>query len=98
MGHSRRHSALRALYRRDNRGRVSACAFGGGPGWSMLLWTAALFVVVEPIVGHVIEPLLYGLTGRSRGLGDLLDCAVGAHWAHSRNPADRLPGGARPTC
>jgi predicted PurR-regulated permease PerM len=30
------------------------------PGWSMLLWTAALFVVVEPVVGHVIEPLLYG--------------------------------------
>jgi predicted PurR-regulated permease PerM len=30
------------------------------PGWSMLLWTAALFLVVEPVVGHVIEPLLYG--------------------------------------
>jgi predicted PurR-regulated permease PerM len=30
------------------------------PGWSMLLWTATLFLVVEPIVGHVIEPLLYG--------------------------------------
>jgi predicted PurR-regulated permease PerM len=35
------------------------------PGWSMLLWTAALFLVVEPLVGHVIEPLLYG---RSTGL------------------------------
>jgi len=30
------------------------------PGWAMLLWTAALFLVVEPVVGHVIEPLLYG--------------------------------------
>jgi predicted PurR-regulated permease PerM len=30
------------------------------PGWSMLLWTAALFVVVEPFVGHVLEPLFYG--------------------------------------
>ena len=30
------------------------------PGWSMLLWTAALFLVVEPVLGHVIEPLLYG--------------------------------------
>jgi predicted PurR-regulated permease PerM len=30
------------------------------PGWSMLLWTAALFLVAEPVVGHVIEPLAYG--------------------------------------
>jgi predicted PurR-regulated permease PerM len=30
------------------------------PGWSMLLWSAALFVIVEPLVGQVIEPLLYG--------------------------------------
>jgi predicted PurR-regulated permease PerM len=26
------------------------------PGWSMLLWTLALFVIVEPIVGHLIKP------------------------------------------
>jgi predicted PurR-regulated permease PerM len=26
----------------------------------MVVWTAALFIVVEPIVGHVIEPMLYG--------------------------------------
>jgi predicted PurR-regulated permease PerM len=31
-----------------------------GPGWAMVLWTAALFLIVEPIVGHVVEPLLYG--------------------------------------
>src|SRR5829696_9101477 len=30
-----------------------------GPDWSMALWTVALFGVVEPIVGHVIEPLVY---------------------------------------
>ena len=24
-----------------------------GPGWTMVLWTAALFLVVEPLVGHV---------------------------------------------
>src|SRR5215217_6881565 len=33
-----------------------------GHGWEMVLWTAALFVIVEPIVGHGIEPLLYGHT------------------------------------
>jgi predicted PurR-regulated permease PerM len=30
------------------------------PGWSMLLWTAALFLVVEPVVGQGIEPVLFG--------------------------------------
>ncbi len=30
------------------------------PGWSMMLWTAGLYVGVEGIIGQVIEPLLYG--------------------------------------
>ena len=30
------------------------------PGWSMVLWTAALYVVVEGITGQMIEPLVYG--------------------------------------
>ena len=30
------------------------------PGWTMVIATAALFLIVEPIAGHVIEPLLYG--------------------------------------
>ena len=39
-----------------------ALAAAVDPGWSMLIWTAALFLAVEPVVGHVIEPLLYGHT------------------------------------
>src|SRR5277367_2212955 len=31
-----------------------------GPGWTMVLWTAALFLIVEPIAGQVVEPLVYG--------------------------------------
>ena len=31
-----------------------------GVGWTMVLWTAALFLVVEPIVGQGIEPLVFG--------------------------------------
>ena len=31
-----------------------------GEGWSMVLWTVLLFAVVEPLIGHVIEPLAYG--------------------------------------
>jgi predicted PurR-regulated permease PerM len=37
-----------------------AISFAADPGWSMTLWTAALFLVVEPIIGQVLEPLLYG--------------------------------------
>ncbi|MBL8588716.1 MAG: AI-2E family transporter [Methylobacteriaceae bacterium] len=32
------------------------------PGWTMLIWVLALFLVVEPLVGHVAEPLLVGHT------------------------------------
>src|SRR4051812_17967305 len=31
-----------------------ALAVAIDPGWSMLLWTLALFLIVEPVVGHVI--------------------------------------------
>lgn len=32
------------------------------PGWTQVLWTIALYAVIEPVVGHVIEPLLQGQT------------------------------------
>jgi predicted PurR-regulated permease PerM len=47
------------------------------PGWSMVLWTAALFIVVEPIVGHVIEPLVYGHTA---GLSPVAVVASATFW------------------
>ena len=47
------------------------------PGWSMLLWTAALFLVVEPVVGHVIEPLLYG---HNTGLSPVAVVASATFW------------------
>src|ERR1700754_744992 len=42
-----------------------ALALAVDPGWSMLVWTAALFFVVEPAVGQIVEPMVYG---RSTGL------------------------------
>ena len=30
------------------------------PGWSMVLWTAGLYLVVEGLTGQVIEPMVYG--------------------------------------
>lgn len=47
------------------------------PGWSMLLWTLALFLVVEPIVGHVVEPMVYG---RSTGLSPVAVVASATFW------------------
>jgi predicted PurR-regulated permease PerM len=47
------------------------------PGWSMLLWTAALFLVVEPLAGHVLEPLLYG---HSSGLSPVAVVASATFW------------------
>ena len=37
-----------------------ALAAAVDPGWSMVIATLALFLVLEPLVGHVIEPTLYG--------------------------------------
>jgi predicted PurR-regulated permease PerM len=48
-----------------------------GPGWDMALWTLGLFLVVEPIVGHVIEPLLYG---HSTGLSPVAVVASATFW------------------
>lgn len=47
------------------------------PGWSLLLWTAALFLVVEPLVGHGIEPLVYG---RSTGLSPVAVVVAATFW------------------
>jgi hypothetical protein len=43
----------------------------------MLLWTAALFLVAEPLVGQVIEPLAYG---RGTGLSPVAVVASAAFW------------------
>ncbi|WP_247973897.1 AI-2E family transporter [Bradyrhizobium sp. 195] len=47
------------------------------PTWSMLLWTVALFIVVEPIVGHVVEPMVYG---HSTGLSPVAVVASATFW------------------
>ena len=54
-----------------------ALAVAVDPTWSMLLWTLALFVIVEPIVGHLIEPMVYG---HSTGLSPVAVVASAAFW------------------
>jgi predicted PurR-regulated permease PerM len=57
------------------------------PGWSMLLWTAALFVVVELITGNVVEPLLYG---HSTGLTPIAVIVAAMFWAWLWGPIGLL--------
>ena len=47
------------------------------PGWSMLIWTGLLFLTVEPLVGHVIEPLVYG---HSTGLSPVAVVLAATFW------------------
>lgn len=37
-----------------------ALAMAVDPGWTMVFATAGLFLIAEPVAGHVVEPLLYG--------------------------------------
>ncbi len=53
------------------------------PGWSMVIATAALFLVVEPICGHAIEPLLYG---HSTGLSPIAVILSATIWTFLWGP------------
>ena len=43
----------------------------------MVLWTALLFIVVEPLVGHVVEPMLFG---HSAGLSPVAVVVAATFW------------------
>ena len=57
------------------------------PGWSMLLWTAALFIVLELISGNVLEPWLYGA---STGLSSIAILAAAIFWTWLWGPVGLL--------
>jgi predicted PurR-regulated permease PerM len=48
------------------------------PGWSMAIWSLALFVTVEVVVGQVVEPLLYG---HSTGLSPFSVVVAAIFWS-----------------
>ena len=48
-----------------------------GPDWTLVLWTGALFLVVEPLLGHVLEPLLYA---HGTGLSPVAVIASATFW------------------
>jgi hypothetical protein len=65
----------------------AALALAVDPGWSMVLWTIALFLAVEPILGQAVEPLLYG---RSTGLSPVAVVVAAAFWTWLWGPVGLL--------
>jgi predicted PurR-regulated permease PerM len=47
------------------------------PSWTMLAWTAVLFFVIEPAIGQVVEPMVYG---RSTGLSPVAVVVSATFW------------------
>jgi predicted PurR-regulated permease PerM len=57
------------------------------PGWTMMLEVAALFVIVEPIVGQFVEPLLYG---HQTGISPIAVVASATFWTWLWGPVGLL--------
>ena len=55
-----------------------ALAAAVDPGWSMAIWTAALYIVIELLVGHAVEPMMYG---HSTGLSPLAVVVAAIFWS-----------------
>ncbi|MCZ4088916.1 AI-2E family transporter [Sinorhizobium psoraleae] len=53
-------------------------AFAATPGWSLLAWTAALFIALELLSNNVVEPWLYG---SRTGLSPLAIIVAAIFWA-----------------
>jgi predicted PurR-regulated permease PerM len=64
-----------------------ALAAAVSPDWTMVLWTAALFATVEPLMGQVIEPFIYG---HSAGLSPVAIVVSAAFWTWLWGPLGLL--------
>jgi hypothetical protein len=60
------------------------------PGWSMLIWTAGLIIVVDVISAQVVEPLLYG---HSIGISPVAVILTTAIWAFLWGPIGLILAG-----
>jgi predicted PurR-regulated permease PerM len=64
-----------------------ALAAAVGPDWTMTIWTVALFAVVEPLTGHVVEPLV---CGKSAGLSPVAVVVAASFWTWLWGPLGLL--------
>jgi predicted PurR-regulated permease PerM len=53
------------------------------PGWSMVFWTVALFLITEALMGQVAEPMLYG---HSTGMSPLAVVVAALFWGFLWGP------------
>jgi len=53
------------------------------PGWSMVILVTSLFVIVEPVVAYVVEPLVYG---HSTGLSPVAVIVAAVFWTWMWGP------------
>jgi len=58
-----------------------------GSGWSMMFWTAALYFILEPVVGQLVEPIAYG---RSVGLSPVAVIVAATFWTWAWGPIGLL--------
>jgi predicted PurR-regulated permease PerM len=54
-----------------------ALAAAVAPGWVLFFWTAALYLVVETVLGQAVEPIIYG---RSTGLSPISIVIAAIFW------------------
>lgn len=64
-----------------------ALALAVDPGWTMVLWTAALFIVLELVSNNVVEPWLYG---SRTGLSPLAIIVAAIFWTWLWGPMGLL--------
>ena len=64
-----------------------ALAIAVAPGWTLLIWTALLFIGIELIVSNLVEPLLYGGT---TGLSSVALIAAATFWTWLWGPIGLL--------
>jgi predicted PurR-regulated permease PerM len=62
-------------------------AIGAEPGWTMAIMVAVLFLVTEPVMGYVVEPMVYG---HSTGLSPLAVIVAAIFWTWLWGPIGLL--------
>ena len=64
-----------------------ALAIAADPGWTMVLWTIGLFLVIEFLIGQVLEPVFYG---HSTGLTPVAVIIAATFWTWLWGPIGLL--------
>ena len=64
-----------------------ALAAAVGDGWTMVIWTMALFALVDVVMGQIIEPFIYG---KSAGLSPVAVVVSAAFWTWLWGPLGLL--------